>query len=96
MKCPKCGSTILLHAAREVFVCPSCHERLRANLTRTSLVALVISGVIWLLAEAVYFEFRSEWISALVLAASYGAAFWIASRWALERTSEEGREPPSA
>lgn len=88
MKCPSCGGSISLFKLRESFPCPHCGVQLKANTSRLMLIMLCFGAVPWLLAEAAYFEFRSGFVTGVLLLLSYWAVLFVALRGTLEKSDD--------
>lgn len=96
MKCPHCYKSISLFRLRESFACPHCGVQLKGKTTRLMLLVLCFGAVPWLLAEAVFFEFKWPAISFLLLILSHAVVLMLALNGALEEVKkpsayEEGK-----
>jgi hypothetical protein len=87
IKCPSCKGRIAVLELRDSFTCRHCAVQLKTRTHRVLLAVLFFGPLLWLLAEAAFFGFRSGWVSFFLLSFFHLAVVVIALPGALENDS---------
>jgi len=92
MKCPSCGKSVSLNRLRESFARPHCGVQLKGRTNLAMLVTMCCGPAPRLLAEVLYFGFRSPLVSVLLLGLSHWLVWTVVLKGALQK--DEANQQP--